>query len=72
MLQKLINYFKKLNDPIHSCEVYKSKESCAHVDGFLCDMKTCKYLHSCREQLFQGIQDSKKVTLEEAHKLFKK
>lgn len=30
----------RLNDPIYNCEVYKS-EGCSHVDGFLCDMKTC-------------------------------
>jgi hypothetical protein len=27
-------------DPVHHCQVYK-KVGCVHVDGFLCDMKTC-------------------------------
>ena len=30
-------------DPVKHCPVYRDKENggCAHVDGFLCDMKTC-------------------------------
>ncbi len=30
----------RLNDPVYKCEVYKTK-GCSHVDGFLCNMKTC-------------------------------
>lgn len=30
-------------DPVYSCDVYK-KEGCSHVDGYLCDMKTCTIL----------------------------
>ncbi|MEE8043591.1 MAG: hypothetical protein V3T32_00480 [Thermodesulfobacteriota bacterium] len=33
----------KANDPIRSCDVYKTI-GCAHVDGYLCDMKTCNIL----------------------------
>ncbi len=30
-------------DPVYSCDFYKTK-GCSHVDGFLCDMKTCSIL----------------------------
>ncbi len=29
------------DDPVKHCELYK-KEGCSHVDGYLCDFKTCK------------------------------
>lgn len=32
-----------LKDPVHDCKVYK-QEGCSHIDGFLCDMKTCSLL----------------------------
>lgn len=51
VIQKIKNYYNKLkesyiNDPVRHCPVYKDLEngSCAHVDGFLCDMKTCNIL----------------------------
>ena len=28
-------------DPVKTCETYKSTQSCVHVDGLLCDPKTC-------------------------------
>lgn len=28
-------------DPIKHCDLYKDK-GCAHVDGFLCNVETCK------------------------------
>ena len=28
------------NDPVCHCQVYKTV-GCAHVDGMLCDMRTC-------------------------------
>ena len=28
------------NDPVQFCEVYK-EDGCSHVDGPLCDMRTC-------------------------------
>jgi len=37
--RELVKKFRQ-NDPVYSCEVYKS-EGCSHVDGFLCDMKSC-------------------------------
>jgi len=45
---KIIEFFKKYNeyrknDPVYSCKVYKNL-GCAHVDGLLCDMKTCNTL----------------------------
>lgn len=30
----------KLNDPVRNCKVYKLF-GCSHIDGMLCDMKTC-------------------------------
>ena len=48
VIQKIKNYYNKLkeiykNDPVKNCAVYKDIDNgrCAHVDGFLCDMKTC-------------------------------
>ncbi len=38
--------FKKY-DPVKKCEVYRL-EGCSHVDGFLCDMKTCTTLEQYR------------------------
>ncbi len=35
--------FGRKDDPVKNCDVYK-KEGCSHVDGFLCDMKTCDIL----------------------------
>lgn len=28
------------NDPVYHCKMYKDK-GCSHVDGILCDFKTC-------------------------------
>jgi len=39
--------FNDPTDPVRHCDLYKS-EGCAHVDGFLCDMKTCKELAEYR------------------------
>lgn len=41
--------FGRKNDPVKSCDVYK-KEGCAHVDGPLCDMKTCEILSKFKTQ----------------------
>jgi hypothetical protein len=30
-----------MKDPIRHCELYKY-DGCAHVDGFLCEVETCK------------------------------
>lgn len=45
MLQKILNWLNsfKNNDPVHSCLVYK-RHGCAHIDGYLCNMKTCNML----------------------------
>lgn len=40
----------KLNDPVYSCEVYKS-EGCSHIDGILCDMRTCNILINHHDKL---------------------
>ncbi len=32
-------------DPVNHCKVYKTV-GCVHVDGFLCDMKTCNILEA--------------------------
>jgi hypothetical protein len=42
-LGRLLFWLHACDDPVRHCDVYKA-EGCAHVDGFLCDMKTCKIL----------------------------
>jgi hypothetical protein len=41
---KIIHWLKAViasaKDPVKHCKVYKTV-GCAHVDGFLCDMRTC-------------------------------
>ncbi len=44
------NIFKRKNDPVHCCEAYKT-EGCVHVDGPLCDMKTCATLKSYKDKI---------------------
>jgi hypothetical protein len=39
------------SDPVQNCDVYK-KIGCSHVDGMLCDMKTCNILKVHREGKF--------------------
>ena len=36
------------NDPVYNCPVH-IEEGCAHVDGMLCDMKTCEILKKKKE-----------------------
>ena len=45
MITFLIKKWKefKRNDPVYNCVVYKTLK-CSHVDGPLCDMKTCEIL----------------------------
>lgn len=42
--------YYKSKDPVRHCEVYK-EIGCAHVDGYLCDMKTCDILskYKCKK-----------------------
>ena len=42
---RVLTWFISLrsNDPIYSCMVYKTC-GCSHIDGILCDMKTCDIL----------------------------
>lgn len=35
------------DDPVYHCPVFK-KHGCSHVDGMLCDMKTCPILRAYR------------------------
>lgn len=37
----LIEIFNDPSDPVKHCQVYKTV-GCTHVDGMLCNMKTCK------------------------------
>ena len=43
---EILKWFKKLrsNDPVYSCPVY-NRHGCSHVDGMLCEMKTCSILN---------------------------
>ena len=45
ILKNIILWAKNLRntDPVYSCIVYK-RHGCSHVDGFLCDIKTCNIL----------------------------
>lgn len=47
LLMRLYKLTVRPYDPVVSCEVY-IKEGCAHVDGFLCNMKTCTMLKEYR------------------------
>ena len=52
-ITKVINrelLLKCFNDPLSNCEVYK-EIGCSHVDGFLCDVKTCSLLKKYKEYL---------------------
>jgi hypothetical protein len=51
MITQIINFFVQIyksykEDPVRHCAVYKDIDngSCSHVDGFLCNMKTCNIL----------------------------
>lgn len=43
MLKWFLSLFDRSNDPVYSCRVYK-EVGCAHVDGMLCEMKSCPIL----------------------------
>lgn len=43
MLKWLTKLLDRSNDPVYSCRVHK-EIGCAHIDGMLCDMKTCGIL----------------------------
>ena len=49
LIKKIFKFFKniRLTDPLYSCEVYKENK-CSHIDGYLCDMKTCIILKEKR------------------------
>ena len=40
VIDKEIDKSKRNLDPVKHCKVYKAN-GCAHVDGFMCNMKTC-------------------------------
>lgn len=50
-IKHVLDSWKKYreNDPVRSCDVYKTV-GCAHVDGMLCDMKTCEILKKHKEK----------------------
>jgi len=41
--------FGRKDDPVKHCDVYK-KEGCVHVDGMLCNIKTCEILAKFKEE----------------------
>ncbi len=53
MLKYLIEFWNKItdkeNDPVRSCDVHKTI-GCSHVDGYLCDMKTCTILKDHKKE----------------------
>ena len=51
ILTKLHHYLKcKGNDPVYLCEYYK-KNGCSHVDGMLCNMKSCNILGDFKREI---------------------
>ncbi|KFZ25614.1 MAG: hypothetical protein KQ78_02188 [Candidatus Izimaplasma bacterium HR2] len=52
MIKKLIKIYKDVlkKDPVKKCK-YHRDIGCSHVDGMLCDMKTCKELKEYKEFL---------------------
>jgi len=53
-VQRLIENLENaiMSDPVKYCRVYK-EIGCSHVDGYLCDMKTC----SIRQKFLNGTLD---------------
>lgn len=48
-------------DPLKHCGVYR-KEGCTHVDGFLCDTRTCDILARWHRRQYDRImRDAKHV-----------
>lgn len=45
MWKNVLNWIKNINsnDPVYKCRVYKNK-GCSHIDGYLCNIKTCNIL----------------------------
>lgn len=41
IIPRIKNFFCDLDDPVRDCNVYKAV-GCAHVDGPLCEMATCR------------------------------
>lgn len=41
---------ERLNDPIYNCKLYKEK-GCSHVNGYLCNMKTCEMLAQYKTEM---------------------
>ncbi len=40
IVRLVTSMFESSSDPVKNCNLYK-QIGCAHVDGYLCDMKTC-------------------------------
>lgn len=60
MIKWLFKIFDRSNDPVYSCSYHK-EHKCSHVDGYLCEMKTCNILktHNFKE-LGKQLNNSKK------------
>lgn len=43
LIEIALSLLSSKDDPVRECEVYR-QSGCAHVDGPLCDMKTCPEL----------------------------
>jgi len=53
IFKNISKWYKKFkecyeNDPLKKCTYYK-RHGCAHVDGYLCDVKTCNTLQEFKE-----------------------
>lgn len=53
-LKELYLNYKEMrqNDPVINCKVHK-EIGCAHVDGYLCDMKDCEIRENYEVELAQ-------------------
>lgn len=49
IINVVIRMFNDENDPLKHCEVYKQIH-CSHIDGYLCNMKTCSILKDFKER----------------------
>lgn len=58
-------------DPLKHCDVYK-KQGCTHVDGFLCDVRTCDILHDFRKANEFAVPEKQKTFFEKLKETFSK
>ena len=48
MIEWFTKVFTHEDDPVYRCDIYIT-DGCSHVDGMLCNMKTCNILKDYKE-----------------------